>query len=216
MLLIHGQILVVLTNWRSYFIIVQSNITFDYRSTRGSHSSKQSRLRTRRSTGGRSQGRDGSRSFHSGSNLSRVKEHQHLACSSTSLDFPCRQHIKARACPTLFFPLSSCQRSAQLPQRIDDRHPIRAKTPDQPACNKTSPTTSIMTTANLFDLDAELGSEEDEEFEGEEEAPRPRKQKANIDDSSEEEEDDDEEAEREVRIHTRIVGISILTRQPDS
>lgn len=59
-----------------------------------------------------------------------------------------------------------------------------------------------MTTANLFDLDAELGSEEDEEFEGDEEEPRPRKQKANIDDSSEEEEDDDEEAEREVRIHT--------------
>jgi transcription elongation factor SPT6 len=57
-----------------------------------------------------------------------------------------------------------------------------------------------MTTANLFDLDAELGSEEDEEFEGEEEAPRARKQKANIDDSSEEEEDDDEEAEREVRM----------------
>ncbi|KAH0258259.1 transcription elongation factor spt6, partial [Aureobasidium melanogenum] len=56
-----------------------------------------------------------------------------------------------------------------------------------------------MTTANLFDLDAELGSEEDEEFEGDEEEPRPRKQKANIDDSSEEEEDDDEEAEREIR-----------------
>ncbi|KAH0132210.1 transcription elongation factor spt6, partial [Aureobasidium melanogenum] len=56
-----------------------------------------------------------------------------------------------------------------------------------------------MTTANLFDLDAELGSEEDEEFEGDEEESRPRKQKANIDDSSEEEEDDDEEAEREIR-----------------
>jgi len=58
-----------------------------------------------------------------------------------------------------------------------------------------------MTTANLFDLDAELGTDEDEDFEEGEEAPRPRKQKApgNIDDSSEEEEDDDEEAEREVR-----------------
>jgi transcription elongation factor SPT6 len=58
-----------------------------------------------------------------------------------------------------------------------------------------------MSTANLFDLDAELGSEEDEDFEGEAEDSRPRKQKAPgvIDDSSDEEEDDDEEAEREVR-----------------
>jgi len=72
-----------------------------------------------------------------------------------------------------------------------------------------------MTTANLFDLDAELGSEEDEEFEGDEEEPRPRKQKANVDDSSEEEEDDDEEAERAVRIHTRLVEASLLTIQPD-
>lgn len=73
-----------------------------------------------------------------------------------------------------------------------------------------------MTTANLFDLDAELGSEEDEEFEGDEEEPRPRKQKANIDDSSEEEEDDDEEAEREVRIYKHDSSKPLSNNPPRS
>lgn len=59
-----------------------------------------------------------------------------------------------------------------------------------------------MATANLFDLDAELGSEEDEDYDEETGAvktkTRPTNGANNMDDSSEEEEDDDEEAERAV------------------
>lgn len=58
-----------------------------------------------------------------------------------------------------------------------------------------------MATANLFDIDAEVGSEEDDDYD-EETGQAVRKPKrtngANLDDSSEEEDDDDEEAEREV------------------
>lgn len=60
-----------------------------------------------------------------------------------------------------------------------------------------------MTTANLFDLDAELGSEkEDGDFDEEngEQQPKKRPQNGAMDDSSEEEDDDeDEEAARQVR-----------------
>ncbi|KAL1310467.1 hypothetical protein AAFC00_000760 [Neodothiora populina] len=59
-----------------------------------------------------------------------------------------------------------------------------------------------MATANLFDLDAELGSEEDEDYDEQTGAVKTKTRPtngANMDDSSEEEEDDDEEAEREIR-----------------
>lgn len=55
-----------------------------------------------------------------------------------------------------------------------------------------------MNTAALFDIDADVGSDEDEDFD--ESAPRkPRQRNGEMDDSSEEEdEDDDEEAQQEV------------------
>jgi len=61
-----------------------------------------------------------------------------------------------------------------------------------------------MSTAALFDLDADVGSEDDGDFDEETGETRPRAAGAdsngNLDDSSEEEDDDDdEEAEREVR-----------------
>jgi transcription elongation factor SPT6 len=49
----------------------------------------------------------------------------------------------------------------------------------------------------LLDLDADVGSDEDEEFD--EDAPRrPKPTNGDLDDSSEEEDDDDEEAARKV------------------
>lgn len=55
-----------------------------------------------------------------------------------------------------------------------------------------------MNTAALFDIDADVGSDEDEDFD--ENAPRkPKKTNGDLDDSSEEEDDDDdEEAQQEV------------------
>lgn len=59
-----------------------------------------------------------------------------------------------------------------------------------------------MATSNLFDMDAEVGSEEDEDYDEETGAVRTKTRPTNgarLDDSSEEEDDDDEEAERQVR-----------------
>lgn len=68
----------------------------------------------RSSARGRCQGRDGSRSFQTWQTrqqLVLVEVKEHLVCSSTSLDFSSRRHIKALAGPTLFFPSSLCQHS---------------------------------------------------------------------------------------------------------
>lgn len=58
-----------------------------------------------------------------------------------------------------------------------------------------------MATSNLFDIDAEVGSDEDEDFDDETGEVRTKTRGTNgagIDDSSEEEEDDDEEEARKV------------------
>ena len=62
-----------------------------------------------------------------------------------------------------------------------------------------------MATSALFDIDAEVGSEEDEDYDEETGQIKTKTTRptnggggANVDDSSEEEEDDDEEAERQV------------------
>lgn len=61
-----------------------------------------------------------------------------------------------------------------------------------------------MATSNFFDIDAELGSEEDEDYDEETGTVKTKTRPTNgarIDDSSEEEDDDDdEEAERQVRM----------------
>lgn len=88
---------------------------------------------------------------------------------------------------------------------LDGLKPLHSYPPSfQKLLIKTSPQNpsasafATMNTAALFDLDADIGSDEDEDFD--ENAPRkPKKTNGELEDSSEEEDDDDdEEAQQEV------------------